>query len=294
MLTVCFDALGTCFTLDEVVKAVDKLYGDQLRDKGWGAKGFTNDWFHSAQRDFTYLSVISAPPPPIAKILKSTLPYTLAAALRINPPSTDDLEPITSLLSSLTPTPGLEQALPLFKAAGATNIILTNGAEETTRGYCQQAGVLDDVDRIMSCDDIGYAKPHKEVYEAGLKACEEYEGSLNAGKKGERWFVAAHLWDLVAAKKAGFNTALLLPDLPPEAVKNDKSTLDGWYTAFGSRPDIVASTILDVAKAVTERYRATPGAGPSARADRAEEEPGPRLTGEEGQLPPDRATMLLI
>jgi 2-haloacid dehalogenase len=79
--------------------------------------------------------------------------------------------------------------------------VITNGAKKTTQGYIDQAGLEELVDDVRSCDEVGLAKPFAQVYAKAHDACEQVE-SKNAAK-GERWFVAAHLWDLAAARKAG-------------------------------------------------------------------------------------------
>jgi 2-haloacid dehalogenase len=43
-LTVCFDALGTCFSLDPLVRAVDELLGERLVAAGQGARTVVDDW----------------------------------------------------------------------------------------------------------------------------------------------------------------------------------------------------------------------------------------------------------
>jgi 2-haloacid dehalogenase len=41
--TVCFDALGTCFTLEPVIAALEELVGEQLKPVG-GARMIVMDW----------------------------------------------------------------------------------------------------------------------------------------------------------------------------------------------------------------------------------------------------------
>jgi hypothetical protein len=43
-LTVCFDALGTCFSLEVLVQALDELMGDKLRAAGSGPRMTIMDW----------------------------------------------------------------------------------------------------------------------------------------------------------------------------------------------------------------------------------------------------------
>lgn len=85
-------------------------------------------------------------------------------------------------------------------------LIITNGSKATTEGYVKQAGLQDLVDDVRSCDEVGLAKPFVQVYEGALKACELVEGKNKKRVEGEetkRWFVAAHMWDLAAARKSG-------------------------------------------------------------------------------------------
>ena len=141
----------------------------------------------------------------MAQILKLSLPRAITLALARKPSLTDqslpDLSPVTSQLAHLTPQPGLEECWKTLKDAKANVLVITNGAKKTTQGYIDHAGLEALVDDVRSCDEVGYAKPFAQVYEGAHKACEQVEGKN--GGKAERWFVAAHLWDLAAAKKAG-------------------------------------------------------------------------------------------
>ena len=108
-----------------------------------------------------------------------------------------DLEPVLAKLKSLTPAPGLSEGWDLLAQNGDV-LVITNGAKETTQGYIDQAGLTKYVKRVQSCDEVGLAKPFGKVYEMAHAACDEV-----SGQGGERWFVASHMWDLHAARKAG-------------------------------------------------------------------------------------------
>ena len=47
-LTVCFDALGTCFTVEVLIDAVEELLGDRLREAGSDARMTVQDWVGSS------------------------------------------------------------------------------------------------------------------------------------------------------------------------------------------------------------------------------------------------------
>lgn len=43
-VTVCFDALGTCFSLDPAIQALEELMGDELRSAGSCPRMTIMDW----------------------------------------------------------------------------------------------------------------------------------------------------------------------------------------------------------------------------------------------------------
>lgn len=169
--------------------------------------------FHSAQRDYAYRSITSPPPPPISRFLTLSLPRALTQSCpTLEPSSLPDLSPVTSKLTRLSAQPGLADCFKTLKNTAHANILLiTNGAKATTEGYVEQAGLDGFIDAVRSCDQVGLSKPFPQVYQAALDACVEVEvknGNRNStGQEREdrgRWFVAAHMWDLAAAKKAGW------------------------------------------------------------------------------------------
>lgn len=160
-----------------------------------------------------YLSITSPPPPPISQILTLSLPRAITFALGNTPSETTnplpDLGPITSKLTQLTPSPGAAEALKLLNDKGNGKqvkvLVITNGSKSTTETYLSQAGLSKYVEEVKSCDEVGVGKPLDAVYASANELCAKSEESdLGNGKgKGERWFVAAHMWDLAAALKAG-------------------------------------------------------------------------------------------
>ncbi|RSH90798.1 hypothetical protein EHS25_009973 [Saitozyma podzolica] len=244
-LTVCFDALGTCFSLDPLVRAVDELLGERLVAAGQGARTVVHDWFHSAQRDYTYLSMSRPPPPPISQVLTLTLPRALTFALTSTQSTSTSLEtplpdltPITSKLTELTAAPGLAECFTTISRSGGKIIIVTNGSKGTTEGYAEKAGVRSMVHAVVSCDEVGLAKPHREVYDAALLACSEADAA------GERWFVAAHAWDFQ-------NWAGPLRTAPQGT--GDRSQLDAYWDMYGGIPDVVGRDLEEVADGIIKR-----------------------------------------
>lgn len=159
------------------------------------------------------LSIVSPPPPPIAQLFKVGLSRSLGYALSdsasigaANPVQLGDTSGITSVLMKLTAVPTLKDAYSTLKNAGAGVIIVTNGSEKSTEAWMQLADVTSLVDKVVSCDSVGLGKPFKQVYDAAHAASQEAARSLSKGgneDKAQKWFVAAHVWDVCAARKNG-------------------------------------------------------------------------------------------
>ncbi|GAA5877001.1 hypothetical protein JCM1840_007094 [Sporobolomyces johnsonii] len=239
---VCFDVLGTCFSFEAARHALRQVFPqlDELH-----AQSIVEDWFHSAQRDFTYLSM-NGQYTPIAKVLEATLPriYLMsglvppAAASASSSSATFSpslVDPVVASIPSMPARPGLGTCAALLQAHNFRLMAATNGGLETTQGLFEKALGKEAAEKweYFSCDEDRVAKPAPSVYEDVWKRL-----GLGGGVEKKGWFVASHTWDLFAAKKAGFKTAfvtyeehLVLADL------------------FG-QPDIVATDLEDAARQI--------------------------------------------
>jgi 2-haloacid dehalogenase len=205
--SVSFDVLGTSFDFITAIEAIRQRLGPRLQSIRVDPKTLFFSWFYSAQRDFTYTSVVGSYTP-IASILQQTL----VRACRIvdlpasQCPNEEDVKAIMQAMKSLEPRPGLKKCTDGLREAGWDVYGVTNGGVETSLNYYRLAGIDLDSDHLLSCDTVQAAKPDVRVYENANKHLD----AQGCGKgDGERWFVAAHAWDLIAARKAGFKTAYL-------------------------------------------------------------------------------------
>ena len=205
--SVCFDVLGTCFHFEAAIEAIDARLGDRLRAINVDPKPLFYSWFYSAQRDFTYMTVVGDYTP-IAKILKSTFRRAcLIVDLPLDQaPTDDDVAAIMSAVTSLGARPGLKTCFDGLREAGWDVYGVTNGGHETSLNYYKLADIELDSKHLLSCDHLKIAKPDARVYD---NANRHLTSQGLSAKETDRWFVAAHAWDLIAARKAGFKTAYL-------------------------------------------------------------------------------------
>lgn len=181
--------------------------GPELTKVHADAKSLCFSWFFAAQRDFTYTSMLGSYTP-MAQILRHT--FKRACLIVDLPPdkiSDDDVSAVMNQVTKLEARPGLKECFDGLRQAGWDVYGVTNGGKQTSLNYYKLADIDLDDDHLLSCDDIQKAKPDEKVYATANQHLSA-RGLGDAGD-GDRWFIAAHAWDLMAARKAGFKTAYL-------------------------------------------------------------------------------------
>ncbi len=116
-------------------------------------------------------------------------------------------------------------AMTLLRDRGIPIIALTNGSEAVTRTLLERAGLTRFVSKVISVDDIGYWKPHRDVYQHCAKVAEVAPDRLG--------LIAAHGWDIHGANRAGLVTGFVGRDGARFPVAMD-------------RPDVEGTTLVDV------------------------------------------------
>lgn len=201
-----FDVIGTCFAFNTPISTIQSRLGSKLSTAAVDPKTLFFSWFYAAQRDFTYVSMTGSYVP-IAQVLKSTFRRACAVVdLPVDAVSDEDVEEVMKAFKAMGPRDGLKKCFDGLREADWDVYGVTNGGSETSLNYYRNAGIELDEAHLLSCDSISIAKPDVRVYENADRHLTE----RRLGKEeGERWFVAAHAWDLIAARKAGFKTAYL-------------------------------------------------------------------------------------
>ncbi|KAI4958490.1 hypothetical protein J4E86_004091 [Alternaria arbusti] len=201
-----FDVIGTCFAFSAPITTIQSRLGPKLTTAAVDPKTLFFSWFYAAQRDFTYVSM-SGSYVPIAQVLKSTFRRACAVVdLPLDAITDEDVDEVMKAFKAMGPRDGLKKCFDGLREAGWDVYGVTNGGSETSLAYYHIAGIELDEQHLLSCDAIKIAKPDVRVYENADRHLTER--GLAKGD-GERWFVAAHAWDLIAARKAGFKTAYL-------------------------------------------------------------------------------------
>jgi 2-haloacid dehalogenase len=202
-----FDVIGTCFEFSAPIDAIQKRLGPKLSTAAVDPKTLFFSWFYAAQRDFTYVSLCGAYKP-IAEVLKLTFRRACRVVdLPADAVSDEDIAEVMKAFKSMGPREGLKGCFDGLRDAGWDVYGVTNGGMEVSLAYYHAAGIDLDSDHLLSCDNLKIAKPDVRVYEnANYHLTSK---GLGQDGDGERWFVAAHAWDLTAARKAGFKTAYL-------------------------------------------------------------------------------------
>ncbi|KAI4919261.1 hypothetical protein J4E85_009519 [Alternaria conjuncta] len=201
-----FDVIGTCFAFSAPIATIQSRLGPKLTTAAVDPKTLFFSWFYAAQRDFTYVSM-SGSYVPIAQVLKSTFRRACAVVdLPLDAITDEDVDEVMKAFKAMGPRDGLKTCFDGLREAGWDVYGVTNGGSETSLAYYHNAGIELDAEHLLSCDAIKIAKPDVRVYENADRHLTER--GLAKGIE-ERWFVAAHAWDLIAARKAGFKTAYL-------------------------------------------------------------------------------------
>ncbi|KAK1145756.1 hypothetical protein N8T08_003994 [Aspergillus melleus] len=197
---VVFDVVGTCFTFDAFFSAIESRLGPRFRAHCIQPKLFGYAWMEAAEREYAYLSMSHRYQPFLA-IFGAIFYRTLGFAGIANPrsfASDEDKEFLIGSYHQLQPREGVDRAIQSLRDAEFTVWCFTTGDVSRVRGYFLSSGIEVPVENFVSCDKGQLAKPALEAYQQVMSRFDRSE---------VLWFAAAHMWDVSAAKTAGFRGA---------------------------------------------------------------------------------------
>lgn len=122
-----------------------------------------------------------------------------AALARLAPEA--DAAAATEAFSDPQPRDDVGPGLRALAETGIRVVTLTNGTTAATQKVLERAGVGDVVERRLSVDAVERWKPAPETYEYACRECQV--------APAEAMLVAAHVWDVAGAKRAGLRACFV-------------------------------------------------------------------------------------
>ena len=145
------------------------------------------------------------------------------------PLSTDNIDGLVALMSSLPPHPEVPGALAALTRTSLRLVALTNSVQAVAEAQLAYAGLDGYFGTVMSADEVAHLKPAPQPY---LEVAERCDVPI-----GEVRLVAAHWWDVAGALSAGCQAAF---------VARSGMVL----SPLGRRPGIIGPDLASVAEQI--------------------------------------------
>ena len=124
---------------------------------------------------------------------------------------------VGSAMAGIAPFPDVVGGLTQLREAGWMTMALTNSATASVNAQVDANGLRPLFDHVVSVDEVGVFKPSPRVY--------QHAATVAGADASSLWMVAAHDWDLAAARATGMHTAFVkrphmvwAPSYPPAEV----------------------------------------------------------------------------
>ena len=154
-------------------------------------------WFAGVLRDGFALTV-HGQNPAFADVGRTNLRHLLPEA-DLDRPLDDAVAHVMEGFTQLPVHPDVAEGVEALADLGIRLVTLSNGATPVAEGLLKRADVLDKFERLMSVEDAGIWKPHRDAYAHALTECEV--------DPGDAMLVAVHPWDTDGAARAGLRAA---------------------------------------------------------------------------------------
>lgn len=145
-----------------------------------------------------------------------------------------DIEQLQRLMKSLPLHPEVSEALARLQQQGFRMFTLTNNASATQNAQLENAGIAHFFEKAFSVDD------RSKAFKPALKTYRDVESQVGDNPEGF-CLVACHSWDIVGARAAGWDAALILR--PNNAV-----------LPVGPQPTFIGKDLKEIAAQLIARY----------------------------------------
>lgn len=206
-----FDVYGTLVDPLALAEPLRALVGEQ-------ADGFAELW-RRKQLEYSFRRGLMRRYADFDVCTRQALRYT-QQELRCELPESDQDRLLEAYLY-LPLFPEVAASLAALKAQGHQLVAFTNGVEASIRALLTNAGVLTQLEDVVSVDDLRTFKPDPAVY---AHLARRTEHALN-----ETWLVSSNPWDVIGAKAAGLRAAWV------------KRRPDAIFDPWDVEPDLVVS-----------------------------------------------------
>lgn len=206
---VVFDVVGTCVSFDAFFDAIEQTIGQKLLAHNVTSKFFGYAWMQAAEFEHTLLKM-SGRNPPYKDVFKAIF-YRVLFMAGIEEPRSfatdEERDNCHAGYSRLELRPGCREMMEKLKDAGFTIWCLTTGDAERVGGYFKRAGFDMPADKLVSCHEYlprETSPSGTAILAASKPSMESYKPMLDKfAPEDQKWFAAAHMWDVSAAVKAG-------------------------------------------------------------------------------------------
>jgi len=180
-----FDAYGTLFDFNSAVMRCRDEIGD-------GAERLSEIW-RQKQLQYTWLRSLMGRHADFWQVTGEALDFALAA---VGIADADLRARLMALYRELDTFAEVPQVLRELKQAGMRTAILSNGAPDMLAAGVAAAGLGDDLDAVLSVEDVGVFKPDPRVYQLAVDRLGVPAAQI--------CFMSSNGWDAVGAAAFGF------------------------------------------------------------------------------------------
>lgn len=191
--TAIFDAYGTLFDVNAAARVAASEPGCEALAEVWPQLAM--HW-RAKQLEYTWLRAVADRHTDFWTVTQDGLDWAMEACALTDPALRQRL---LDLYQELAAYPEVKALLARLQANGVATGILSNGAPDMLRSAVTSAGLSEDLDAVLSVEDVGVFKPHARVY--------DMVGQRFGTTPDQVLFVSSNGWDIAGASGYGFTTA---------------------------------------------------------------------------------------